>query len=60
MGYINWIRRRLISALAGRMEVRLNMTVVDGHVDYSGQHGRAVVRGNRFIQRTAAAQANAA
>lgn len=60
MRLFNWCRRRLISKLAGKMEVCLNMRVVNGYVEYSGQHGGAVVRGNRFIRRESRAKAEAA
>lgn len=48
---LNRCRRRLIAILAGRMEVCMNMTVVDGYLEYSGRNGGALLHDNQFLRR---------
>jgi hypothetical protein len=50
--YMNAFRRWAIRRLAGRMEVCLNMNIVNGYVEYGGRFGGAICEGNAFIVRS--------
>ena len=45
------LRRCLISMLAGKMGVAINLTVGNGYIVYAGEHG-GIAYGNHFVDRT--------
>ena len=60
MRVFRWLRRRLLRALIGKMEVCTNMTIVNGSIEYDGQHGGVIVENIRFVQRAEPAVRNKA
>jgi len=51
MKMLLWLRRAIVRALIGKMEVCTNVTIVNGEVEYGGRHGGAIVEKVTFLSR---------